>query len=161
MKSITVAIAAVFLTAFSFPDDPIVVDVCSHVEINHVYNIDDTTGEASLRMVQYIWWEWRNYVLLPEKDVLEKETGSWKRASGFIVREYLVTYSGRSRPENTANVLISKEGNKYICIFWDKDDRVLRRVVCNWTTETHTEHDVEIENRNIISIESRNKFQKR
>ena len=161
MKSIIIAIAAVFLTAFSSPDDPIVVDVCSYVEVNHVYNINDTTGESSLRMVQYIWWEWKNHLLLPEKGEDGKNTGDWISSSGFIVREYLVTYSGSSRPENVAVVSLIKRNGKYICVFWDRQDKILREVTCGWVTETHTTYDVEIENRDIIRTEDRNHFHKR
>ena len=67
MKHIIVAIAAVVLTAFSTPNEYTVKDSCAYVEINHVYNIDDEAGKATLRMVQYIWWEWKNHLLLPEK----------------------------------------------------------------------------------------------
>ena len=104
MKHIIIAISAVILTAFSTPNEYTVKDSCSYVEINYVYNVDDETGKANLRMVQYIWWEWKNHLLLPEKGTDGKNTGDWVSSSGFVVREYLVTYSGSSRPKEVAGV---------------------------------------------------------
>ena len=162
MKHFIVAIAAVFLTAFSIPDNLVVVDSCDYVEINHVYNINEENGETTLRMTQYIWWEWRDRLLLASVDpVTKQETGDWEQGSGFVVREYLVTYSGGSSPNKVANLLITKSNNEYHCIFWDRSDGVFRRVVCKWLTTTHTMHDVEIENRNVLNMNFRNEFQKR
>tara|TARA_B100000809_G_C15093570_1_gene514132 strand:- start:275 stop:760 length:486 start_codon:yes stop_codon:yes gene_type:complete len=161
MKHIIVAIAAVVLTASSIPSEVTIKDSCAYVEINHVYNIDDETGKANLRMVQYIWWKWNNHLLLPEKGTDGKNTGDWVSSSGFVVREYLVTYSGSSRPENVSVVSLIKRNGKYICIFWDRQDKILREVTCGWVTETHTTYDVEIENRDIIRTEDRNHFHKR
>jgi len=160
MKHIIVAIVAVALSAFSIPNEYEVKDSCDYVEINHVYRLDE--GEPKLRMIQYIWWEWRNKVLLPILDPATKQrTGNWKQGSDFIVREYLVVYSGSSRPNEVASVSLSKKNDKWICIFYDKEDRIVRTVVCNWLTKTHTLYDVEIENRDIIRVEDRNNFHKR
>ena len=161
MKHIIVAIAAVVLTAFSTPNEYTVKDSCAYVEINHVYNIDDEAGKATLRMVQYIWWEWKNHLLLPEKGTNGKNTGDWVLSSGFVVREYLVTYSGSSRPEGVASVSRIKRNGKHVCIFWDRQDKIVREVKCGWTTETHTTYDVEIENRDILRTDFRNGFEKR
>ena len=160
MKRILIAMAAVFLTAFSYPDDIVIIDNCDYVEINYVYNIDDETGKANLRMIQYIWWEWRNRLLLPERDELGKETGNWFSGSGFAVREYLVVHSGNSRPNKVADVALSRDTDGWTCIFWDKDGRIFRRVKCKWLTTTHTNYDVEIENRDVVRLESRNKFKR-
>ena len=162
MKHFIVAMTAVFLTAFSIPDNLVVVDSCDYVEINYVYNINEETGESKLRMTQYIWWEWRDSVLLPVLNPITKQrTGDWKQGGDFVVREYLVTYSGSSSPNKVADLLITKSNNEYHCIFWDKVDKVFRRVICKWRTTTHTTYDVEIENRNILNMNFRNEFQKR
>ncbi|MAH50799.1 hypothetical protein CMI37_33585, partial [Candidatus Pacearchaeota archaeon] len=89
MKYIIVAIVAVVLSAFSIPNEYTVKDSCDYVEINYVYRLDE--GEPKLRMIQYIWWEWRNKVLLPILDpATKRQTGNWKQGSDFVVREYLV-----------------------------------------------------------------------
>jgi len=158
MKKIILVIIAVFLTGMSVPREDTAVDTCDYVEINHVYSINEETGKSNLRMTQFIWWEWRD-VLLPVLDpVTKRETGSWKQGCDFVVREYLITYNGNRK---VANVSITKKGNGLICIFWDRDDKVFREVVCGWMTETHTLYDVEIENRDMLHMNFRNKFQKR
>ena len=51
-------------------------DSCDYVEINNVYNTNEETTEHTLRMTQYIWWEWRDRILLPVLDPITKqETG--------------------------------------------------------------------------------------
>jgi len=154
------AMVAVVLTASNPRSDIVLLDSCDYVEINHVYNISEETGESKLRMTQYIWWEWRDSVLLPVLDPLTKQrTGDWKRGGDFVVREFLVTYNGNRL--NDANVLLSKKGGTWVCIFWDKRSEILRHVKCKWLTTTHTLYDAEIENREIIKIDERNHFQKR
>ena len=59
------AMVAVVLTASNPRSDIVLLDSCDYVEINHVYNINEETGEFVLRMTQYIWWEWKDRVLLP------------------------------------------------------------------------------------------------
>ena len=154
---------AVVLTALANPNEsPLVTDSCDYVEINHVYNIDDQTGESTLRMIQYIWWEWKDQILLPVIDpVTQKPTGDWRQGSDFVVREYLVTYSGSSRPNKIADVGMLERNGRWVFIFWDKDDKLIRKITCGWITETHTTYDVEIENRDILRTDFRNGFEKR
>ena len=155
-------VATIVATAFNIPKSPVVTDRAEYVEINHVYNIDDKTGEPKLRMTQYIWWEWRDQLLLPVLDPLTKqETGDWKQGSDFVVKEYVVTYSGSSSPERVRNVLLSHENGDVVCIFWDTDDKVMRKVICGWLSETHTDFDVEIHNRKIVELNNRRSFSKR
>ena len=156
------AMIAVVLTASNPQSELVFIDSCDYVEINHVYNINEETGKPTLRMIQYIWWEWRNMVLLPVRDPVTKQrTGDWKSGSDFVVREYLVTYSGSSSPNNVNPVLSDKDGNVWFCIFWDKSDKVMRRIKCGWLITSHTLHDPEVENRNIVHQDNRNRFQKR
>ena len=137
-------------------------DSCDYVEINNVYNTNEETREHTLRMTQYIWWEWRDRILLPVLDPITKqETGDWKSGSDFVVREFLVIFSNSSSPNNTNGVLLDKRKDHWICIFWDKNDKVMRKVRCKWLATTHTTYDVEIKNRDIVKQERRNHFQKR
>lgn len=161
--SVLVATTAAALIALASPNENLIVtDSCDYVEINHVYNIDHQTGEPTLRMIQYIWWEWRATILLPVLDpVTKKRTGHSKQGSGFVVREYLVVHSGSSRPNNVATVAIEKKDGKWICIFWDKDDKFIRSVTCGWISETHTTYDTEIANRDVLHTDFRNGFRKR
>jgi len=155
------AMIALTLTASIPRNNSAILDSCDYVEINHVYYFNEV-GEHELRMIQYIWWEWRDRVLLPVLDpVNKKQTGNWKQGSAFIVREYLVVYSGNSRPNGINSVLLSKNGNKWVCVFYKKEDKIIRTVICNWLIKTHTSYDVEIKNRDIVRISDRNKFQKR
>ena len=159
---LVMAMVAVVLIASSPRSEIVFLDSCDYVEINHVYNINEETGESSLRMIQYIWWEWKNNILLPSINrVTKQKTGEWEQGSTFVVREYLVTYSGSSSPTQVAYVSSIKSNDKYECVFWDRADKVLRRVICKWSTITHTTYDVEIENRSILDMNSRNKFHKR
>jgi hypothetical protein len=156
---LVMAMVAVVLTASSPRSDTVLLDSCDYVEINHVYNINEETGEFVLRMTQYIWWEWKDRVLLPVLNPITKQrTGNWKLGSDFVVREYLVTYSRSSTHDD---VLLSKRHGKWTCIFWDKGDRAAREIKCKWLTTTHTSYDVEIENRAILKQDERNHFQKR
>lgn len=157
---LVMAMVAVVLTASSPRSEIVFLDSCDYVEINHVYNINEETGESTLRMTQYIWWEWKDRILLPVLNPITKQrTGNWRLGSDFVVREYLVTYNGSVT--YGVNVLLSKKNKVWTCIFWDKGDKVLREIKCKWLTTTHTSHDVEIENREILKPEERNHFQKR
>ena len=159
-----IALAIVVTTAlalFASNDKQRVVlsDSCDYVEINNVYDTNEETGEHALRMVQYVWWEWRDKVLLPVIDPITKEeTGDWKSGSDFVVRYYFVVYS---RPNSRENILLDKNGDGWVCIFWDKRDKVMRKVKCKWLATSHTSYDVEMENRRIVKIDNRNHFQKR
>ena len=108
------AMGAIALTASNQRSDTVILDSCDYVEINHVYNISEETGKPALRMTQYIWWEWRDSVLLPVLDPLTKQrTGDWRQGGDFVVREYLVTHSGSSSPNNVNPILLDKDGNAW------------------------------------------------
>ena len=52
------AMVAVVLTASSPRSDTVLLDSCDYVEINHVYNINEETGEFVLRMKwTCIFWD--------------------------------------------------------------------------------------------------------
>ena len=152
-------ILAIVLSMFvSDTPEVIVKDHCDYVVINHVYNLNEETGKATLRMTQYIWWEWKNSLLLPKKDQLGNETGDWYRGSGFVIRDFRVTLSSSSRPNEVLKIVVSKTKSGYVCIFFDKQNNLLREVHSKWRSETHTFNDVEIDNRNILNMEFRRKL---
>ena len=135
----------------------VVRDSSDYVEINHVYSLNQD-GVFKKRMVQIIWWEWRDSVLLPVKDELGFPTGDWKRGADFVVKSFKVTSNG-TLPDG--QLIIQRAiyprrfGKKWICSFYDTDDDVLREVVSRWVVTTHTSQDTEIENRKILSINHR------
>tara|TARA_R110000824_G_scaffold236578_1_gene425262 strand:- start:1329 stop:1814 length:486 start_codon:yes stop_codon:yes gene_type:complete len=151
----------ILLLAF-FASDPsgelIISETSDYVEINHVYREDLAEQEYKKRMIQVIWWEWKNSVLLPVKDSLGKETGHWRRSGCFIVRDFRVIWSESSSPQQTLSIAPRREGKDYICLFYDKDNGVIRRIRSGWLIITHTINDREIDNRQVIRVENRNKL---
>ena len=135
----------------------IVEDTSSHVEINHVYR-EDFEGKITKRMIQVIWWEWKNQLLLPETDEAGKRTGNWHRGSGFVVKDYRVTVSFSSRPNVVREITPIRSGDKWVCLFYDKDSQCIRKVVSGWIRVTHTLHDREVEDRDFFSMDSRTKL---
>ncbi len=137
--------------------DLVVRDHSDYVEINHVYSLNKD-GVFKKRMVQIIWWEWKDPVLLPVKDKLGFPTGDWKSGADFVVKSFKVTSNG-TLPDGQLIVQRAiyprRFGKKWICSFYDNDDDVLREVVSRWVITTHTSHDTEIENRKILSINNR------
>jgi len=141
--------------------DLVISDTSDYVEINHVYRYNAEDNKYEKRMTQIIWWEWRDSVLLEEKDNLGNGTGDWKRSGCFVVKDFRVTWSGSSSPQQTLHITPRREKKNFICLFYDKDDRVMRKVISGWRTITHTTNDVEVDNRIIVRIENRNKLTKK
>ncbi len=156
MKTILLLLCYVFVSPSI--DNGIVEESSNHVEINHVYRFDEKEQEYVKRMTQIIWWEWRDNVLLPVKDSLGNETGDWRSTGAFVVRDFKVTWSESSSPKNTRYIIPRKEKNKYICLFYDKDDKIIRKITSRWMIITHTDHDREVENRRFVKMEHRNKL---
>jgi hypothetical protein len=115
-------------------NDTVITDTSSFVEINHVYR-EDVDGEISKRMTQVIWWEWKDKLLLPEKNKVGKYTGNWYRGSGFVVKDYRVTVSHSSRPQVVRKITPTRSGDKWVCLFWDKDSQCIRKVTSGWLNE--------------------------
>jgi|TARA_Y100000310_G_scaffold343876_1_gene453629 hypothetical protein len=142
------------------PNDRLIVkDSSSYVEINHVYR-EDSDGKITKRMTQIIWWEWRNQLLLPEKDKTGKNTGNWLRGSGFVVKDYRVTVSFSSMPNVVREITPRRSGDKWVCLFYDKDSQCIRSVVSKWMRTTHTLYDREVEDRDIFNMDFRTKLTK-
>jgi len=152
--------ALVFLVSLLSPDrDIIIKDRCDFIEVNHVYRLDHQTKRYEKTMVQLIWWEWKNHLLVPEiNPITGQELDSLTLGSGFVVRDYLITWSSSSRPQEVSSAMPTMRKKKWVCLFYDKDDKVFREVVANWIRETHTDYDVEIKNREVLSLPLRNKL---
>ena len=151
---------ALVLTASNSPDKTVLYDFCDYLEINHVYNINEKTGESKLRFVQYVWWEWKDSILVPVLDPnTRQKTGLSKRGSGFVVREYIIVVYGTGNPQN--NAYLSKTKTGWACMYYDGSGKAMRRISFKWIITTHTFYDSELDNRDIIATEDRNKFIKR
>ena len=159
-RVIALIVFALALTASRSPDKTVLYDFCDYLEINNVYNIDKKTGESKLRFVQYIWWEWKDSILVPVLDPnTRQKTGLSKRGSGFVVREYIIVVYGDGNSQN--NAYLSKTKTGWACMYYDGSSKAMRRILFKWIITTHTFYDSELDNRDIIATEDRNKFIKR
>ena len=133
-------------------DAGIIEDFSDYVEVNHVYRYDHADKIFKKRMTQVIWWEFRHSVLVRNKD------GDYRRGSEFIVKDFRVIWSESSRPQAMEHIVPRLYQKKWVCLFYDKNDRKIRQITSNWKRETHTTFDPEVENRSIVSVENRNKL---
>ena len=155
-------VVALVLTASNSPDKTVLYDSCDHLEINHVYKVNAETGETKLRMVQYVWWEWRDHILVPVLDFHTKQkTGLSKRGSGFAVRDYVVVENNHLAQPRIIRTSISRTDNGWLCVYQDFISGKMRHVSFKWIMSTHTLYDSELNNRDIVALEHRNKFTKR
>lgn len=150
--------ALILLLLLSPVTSPVVEDKSDFVEINHVYVYDHADKVYKKKFIQVIWWEWKNSIFVPEKDILGRETGGLKKSAGFVVKDYRITWSSSSSPKHLMNITPRRYNNKWVCLFYDKDKKVIREVTSGWVRETYTSYDIEIENRRIVSPEFRNKL---
>lgn len=156
----SVFLLSLFLVSF-FDSEPkgslIIRDKADYVEINHIYRKDEKTGKNIKRMIQLVWWEWKDPLLLPEKNLDGTWTGSWYRGADFVVKDFRVTHTGDAL--NILSIINPRRyGRKWICEFYDVGDRVYRKVICGWSVESHTLYDSEVENRTILQIGLRTKL---
>ncbi len=126
-------------------------DSSDFVEVNHVYRYDENLKKYEKRLVQVIWWEWRDYLFI------EDESG-YKRDSGFVVKDYRVIWSFSSRPQKTMDIEPRLFRGRWVCLFYDKSSGKIREVESRWKRETHTAFDAEVINRRIVPINERNKL---
>ena len=160
VRATALIVFALALTASRSPDKTILYDCCDYLEINNVYKIDEKTGESKLRFVQYVWWEWRDSILVPVLDPnTRQKTGLSKRGSGFVVREYIIVVYGDGNSQN--NAYLSKTKTGWACMYYDASDKAIRRILFKWIITTHTLYDSEVDNRDIVASENRNQFIKR
>ena len=133
--------------------DVVIRDTSDFVEVNHVYRYDDTDEKYHKRMVQIIWWEFRNVL---EED----EDGSSRPRPQYVVKDFRVIWSESSSPQKVGYIIPRRHRKNWVCLFYDKDDRKMREVISYSKIETHTTNDPEMNNRIIISLERRNKLGK-
>lgn len=160
--SIILAAASIALVSSGKPERLVTYDFCDYLEINNIYKTDDTTGETSLRMVQYVWWEWRDSILAPVLDLdTRQKTGLSKQSSGFVVRDYVVVRNNHLKHPQIIHAALSRTKRGWVCIYQDFTHNTIRHVSCKWIVTTHTFYDSELNNRDIISLEDRNRFIRR
>lgn len=133
--------------------DVVIRDASDFVEVNYVYRYDDTDEKYHKRMVQIIWWEFRNVL---EED----EDGSSRPRPQYVVKDFRVIWSESSSPQKVGYIIPRRRGRNWACLFYDKDDKKIREVISGWKIETHTTNDPEIDNRVIVSLAGRNKLGK-
>ncbi len=93
-------------------------------------------------------------LLLPVLNNLGEETGEWRSSSGFVVKDFRVTHTGTPL-ELKKRISPYREGDKWICLFYDKKYNCFRKVSSGWFTISHTMGDREMENRKILNIDLR------
>jgi len=156
------AVFAIALVSSGNPERFMTYDSCDYLEINNVYNIDEETGKAKLRLVQYVWWEWRDSILTPVLDPnTRQKTGLSKQSSGFVVRDYVVVKNNNLKQPRIIHTALAKTKRGWVCIYHNFTDETIRHISFKWIVTTHTLYDSELNNRDIIPLEARNRFIKR
>jgi hypothetical protein len=128
-------------------------DVSDFVEVNHVYRYDEIDRIYIKRLIQVIWWEWKNHILV-------KDSNGYRNVSGFVVKDYRVTWSYSSRPQQIKSIVPTLEKGKWVCLFYDKGSQKIREIKSNWKRESHTDFDVELVNRNIVPLSERSRLKR-
>ena len=128
-------------------------DVSDFVEVNHVYRYDEVDRIYIKRLIQVIWWEWKNHILV-------KDSNGYRNVSGFVVKDYRVTWSYSSRPQQIKSIVPTLEKGKWVCLFYDKGSQKIREIKSNWKRESHTDFDVELVNRNIVPLSERSRLKR-
>jgi len=160
--AIALAVFSIALVSSGSPERLVIYDSCDYLEINNVYNIDEETGKAKLRLVQYVWWEWRDSILVPVLDPnTRQKTGLSKQGSGFVVRDYVVVENNYIKPKRIVHAHLSKTKQGWVCIYQDFTYDIIRHVSVKWIVTTHTSYDSELNNREIIALENRNRLTRR
>ena len=78
--------------------------------------------------------------------------------SDFVVRDFRITWSKTSQPQDVNTITPRYYKNNWICVFYDKNGKVLREVTSKWRRVTHTTIDPEMINRNVVAEGQRNKL---
>jgi hypothetical protein len=150
--SIILVIFSIALVSSGKPERLVLYDFCDHLEINHVYKVNAETGET----------KWRKHILIPVLDFHTKQkTGLSKRGSGFAVREYVVVKNNHLAQPKIIHTSLSRTKDGWLCVYQDFISGKMRHVSFKWIITTHTLYDSELNNRDIVALEHRNKFTKR
>lgn len=131
----------------------VVTDYVDLIEINYKFHKNEEDGTVKRMFKQYIFWEYRDHVLLPEYKE-SKKTGYWKQGSDYIVIDYIVVENVSSGVPVKKAVISFLNG---VCEvhYYDSQDRCHRIVKAkNWRT-TYTLYDPEVKNTNIVETDSR------
>ena len=134
--------------------DVVIRDTSDVVEVNYMYRYDSTDEKYQKRMVQIIWWEFRNVL---EED----EDGSSRPRPQYVVKDFRVIWSESSSPQKVGYIIPRRHGRNWLCLFYDKDNRKMREVISYSKIETHTMNDPEMDNRMVIPLQRRNKLGER
>tara|TARA_R110000796_G_C14542766_1_gene433087 strand:- start:704 stop:1252 length:549 start_codon:yes stop_codon:yes gene_type:complete len=140
-------------------DHTTIKDTTDVVEINHVYK-ENENGELTQRLVQVIWWDWKNPLLIPEKNNVGAYTGNSYRGAGFVVVDFRVTAAPYSNLKLVKKITPRKFGEKWVCLFYDVEKDCFREVTSRWRIISHTIYDREMDNKDIIQSSSRRKLTK-
>jgi len=133
--------------------DGIIRDSSDFVEINHYYQYNEGDKVYQKNFVQIIWWEFRGGLFVNRKG----ESLNYP-ISDFVVKDFRIVWSRTSDPEDVNSITPKRYKNNWSCIFFDKEDKVLREVTSGWKTVTHTLFDPEMDNRQMVSIQGRTKL---
>ena len=137
----------------SISDKDVIKDHSDIVEVNYIYRYDKAAEKYHKRMMQVIWWEFRNIL---EED----EDGSSKPKPQYVVKDFRVVWSESSSPQKVGHISPIRRGKEWVCLFYDKDDNRVREVISDSRAETHTENDPEMDNRQVLPLNLRNKLAK-
>ena len=133
--------------------DGVVKDKCDFVEINHYYQYDHAEKAYQKQFIQAIWWEFRGGLFINRKG-----RDLSKPIHDFVVKDYRVMWSRTSVPQAVNTITPRRYKNKWVCVFYDKNDRMLREITSGWVVVTHTVFDPEMKNRTVIDIQHRSKL---
>lgn len=130
-------------------------DWSDFVEINHYYQYNHTEKAYEKQFVQVIWWEFRGGLFINRKG----EHLNYPM-SDFVVKDFRVIWSKTSDPQRVNTIVPRRHRKKWICVFYDKQDGILREVTSKWTRISNTTYDPEMENRKVISPQHRSHLSK-
>ena len=105
------------------------------------------------QFIQAIWWEFRGGLFINRKG-----RDLSKPIHDFVVKDYRVMWSRTSVPQAVNTITPRRYKNKWVCVFYDKNDRMLREITSGWVVVTHTVFDPEMKNRTVIDIQHRSKL---
>jgi hypothetical protein len=136
----------------------VVTDYVDLIEINHKFHHNEDDDKIKRMFMQYIFWEYRDNVLLPEYKE-GKKTGYWKQGSEYIVIDYL-TVENMTYGIPVKKAVVSFLNGICEVHYYDTQDRCYRIVKSkNWRT-TYTLYDPEVKNKDIVENDSRNQLTK-
>ena len=149
----TLIILIIMLSPFSY--NGVIQDKSDFVEVNHFYRYNHTDKVYEKQFIQVIWWEFRGGLFINRKG-----EGLDRPMSDFVVKDFRIAWSNTSQPQQVNTITPRLKNGNWVCIFFDKEDRIPREVTSHWKRVTHTNSDPEMENRKVISIERRSKLSK-